>query len=143
MKKILVILAMAFSLSYAAMPKDMVVYKTPYCGCCGNWIAQMKEKGFNIETIIQDNFDNLKISKGITVQTDSCHTAMIGGYTIEGHVTFTAIQRLLREKPSDIIALSVPGMVVGSPGMEMGNKRMPYNVIAIKKDGSMEIYEQH
>ncbi|WP_458700301.1 DUF411 domain-containing protein [Sulfurospirillum sp. 1307] len=143
MKKLLLVLSFALSFSYAEMPKDMVVYKTPYCGCCTNWIAQMKEKGFNIKTIVQDNFDALKMKSGITRDTASCHTAFIGGYVIEGHVNYSAIKRLLEEKPKDIIALSVPGMVIGSPGMEMGNKKMPYNIIAIKKDGSQVIYERH
>jgi hypothetical protein len=143
MKKLLLVLSFALSFSYAEMPKDMVVYKTPYCGCCTNWIAQMKEKGFNIKTIVQDNFDALKMKSGITRDTASCHTAFIGGYVIEGHVNYSAIKRLLEEKPKDIIALSVPGMVIGSPGMEMGNKKMPYNIIAIKKDGSTFVYEKH
>jgi hypothetical protein len=104
----------------------------------------MKTKGFNIKTIVQKNFDNLKRRSGISQANSSCHTAFIGGYVIEGHVTNSAIQKLLREeKPSDIKALSVPGMVVGSPGMEMGNKKMPYNVIAIRKDGSTFIYEKN
>lgn len=143
MKKLILVLSFALSFSYAEMLKDMVVYKTPYCGCCTNWIAQMKEKGFNIKTIVQDNFDALKMKSGITRDTASCHTAFIGGYVIEGHVNYSAIKRLLEEKPKDIIALSVPGMVIGSPGMEMGNKKMPYNIIAIKKDGSQVIYERH
>ncbi len=143
MKKILILLAISLSFSYAQMAKDMVVYKTPYCGCCTNWIEQMKDKGFNIKTIVQDNFDKMKMSKGITPQTASCHTALIDGYVIEGHVNYSAIKKLLTEKPKDIKALSVPGMVVGSPGMEMGNKKMPYNIIAIKKDGSTEVYEKH
>ena len=143
MKKILLITAFAISFSYAEIAKDMVVYKTPYCGCCTNWIAQMKDKGFNIKTIVQDNFDKMKMSKGITRQTASCHTALIDSYVIEGHVDYSAIKKLLTEKPKDIKALSVPGMVVGSPGMEMGNKKMPYNVIAIKTDGSTEVYEKH
>ena len=143
MKKILLLLTMVFSFSYAQIAKDMVVYKNPYCGCCTNWIAQMKGKGFNIKTIIKDNFDDLKRKNGISQANSSCHTAFIDEYVIEGHVTNSAIQRLLKEKPNDIKALTVPGMVVGSPGMEMGNKKMPYNVIAIRKDGSTFVYEKH
>ena len=143
MKKILLIVAMTFSFAYAQTARDMVVYKNPYCGCCTNWIAQMKTNGFNIKTIVKKNFDNLKRENGISQANSSCHTAFIDGYVIEGHVTNSAIQRLLSEKPNDIKALTVPGMVVGSPGMEMGNKKMPYNVIAIRKDGSTFVYEKH
>ena len=143
MKKTILALCMAISFSYAGMAKDMVVYKTPYCGCCTNWIAQMKDKGLNIKTIVQDNFDAMKMKNGIAPNMMSCHTAFIDGYVIEGHVNYSAIQRLLSEKPKDVIALSVPGMVVGSPGMEMGNKKMPYNIMAIRKDGSTFVYEKH
>jgi len=143
MKKILLILTMSLSFSYAQIAKDMVVYKTPYCGCCTNWIAQMEDKGLNIKTIVKDNFDDMKMKNGIEPNMMSCHTAFIDGYVIEGHVNYSAIKRLLSEKPKDVIALSVPGMVVGSPGMEMGNKKMPYNIMAIRKDGSTFIYEKH
>ncbi|NOX15312.1 MAG: DUF411 domain-containing protein [Epsilonproteobacteria bacterium] len=143
MKKILILIAMIFSLSHAEIAKDMTVYKNPYCGCCTNWIAQMKDKGFNIKTIVKDNFDNLKIKLGIAPKNFSCHTALIDGYVIEGHVNYTAIKRLLSEKPKDIIGLAVPGMIIGSPGMDAGNKKMPYNVLAIRKDGSTFIYEKH
>jgi len=143
MKKTLLLTLMALSFSYAEMAKDMTVYKSPYCGCCGNWIAQMKEKGFNIKTVVKENFDDVKAKHGLTPQTASCHTALIDGYFIEGHVDYSAIKKLLTEKPKDIRGLTVPGMVVGSPGMEMGNKKDPYNIIAIKKDGGTMIYEKH
>ena len=134
---------MAMSFSYAQMAKEMTVYKSPFCGCCVSWIAQMKEKGFDITVIEKENFDDLKASKGITSQTASCHTALIDGYVIEGHVDYSAIEKLLTEKPKDIIGLTVPGMVVGSPGMEMGDKKDPYNILSIKKDGTTEVYEKH
>ncbi len=143
MKKTLLLTLMAFSFSYAQMAKEMTVYKTPYCGCCSNWISQIKEKGFNIKTIVKDNFDDLKAKHGLTPKTASCHTALIDGYFIEGHVDYSAIKKLLTQKPKDIKGLTVPGMVVGSPGMEMGDKKVPYNVLSVKKDGSTEIYEKH
>jgi len=143
MKKILLLIVMAFSFSHAEIAKEMVVYKNPYCGCCTNWIAQMKDQGFNIKTVVKDNFDDLKRKNGISQANSSCHTAFVGGYVIEGHVTYSAMQKLLTEKPKDVVALSVPGMVVGSPGMEMGNKKMPYDVVAIRKDGTTFVYEKH
>lgn len=143
MKKILLLMMMAVSFVYAEMAKEMTVYKTPYCGCCGNWIESMKKEGFKINTIVKDDFDHIKREKGIIKENASCHTAMIDGYVIEGHVDYSAIKKLLTEKPKDVIALTVPGMVIGSPGMEMGDKKVPYNILAIKKDGSTEIYEKH
>lgn len=143
MKKALFLTLVAATLSYAQMAKEMTVYKTPYCGCCGNWIEAMKKEGFKINTIVKDDFHEIKEKNGITAGTSSCHTALIDGYVIEGHVDYSAIKRLLTEKPNDIKGLTVPGMVVGSPGMEMGDKKDPYNILAIKKDGSTEIYEKH
>ena len=143
MKKIVLLTLLILSFGYAQMAKEMTVYKNPYCGCCGSWIDQMKEKGFNIKTVIKDNFDDLKREKGISSENSSCHTALIDGYVIEGHVDYSAIKKLLTQKPKDVVGLTVPGMVVGSPGMEMGNKKMPYDILLIKKDGSTEVYEKH
>lgn len=143
MKKIILITMAALTFSYAEMVKEMTVYKSPYCGCCANWISQMEDKGFEIKTIVKNKFDNIKRDNGITGKLASCHTALIDGYVIEGHVDYSAIKKLLTEKPKDIKGLTVPGMVIGSPGMEQGNKKMPYNIIAIKKDGSTFIYEKH
>ncbi len=143
MKKIIFLGLIAATLSYAEIAKEMTVYKSPYCGCCGKWIDAMKKEGFKINTMVKEKFNDVKAKNGITQNTASCHTALIDGYVIEGHVNYSAIKKLLSEKPKDIKGLTVPGMVVGSPGMEMGNKKMPYNILAIKKDGSTVIYEKH
>lgn len=143
MRKALFLGLIITSLSYAQMPTEMTVYKSPYCGCCGKWIDAMKKEGLKINTIVKESFDDIKAQNGIKQNTASCHTALIGDYVIEGHVNYSAIKRLLTEKPRDIKGLTVPGMVVGSPGMEMGNKKMPYNVLAIKKDGTLSVYEKH
>jgi hypothetical protein len=143
MKKIILIAMAALTFSYADMAKEMMVYKSPYCGCCGNWISQMKDKGFKIKTIVKERFDDVKRKNGITSKLASCHTALIDGYVIEGHVDYSAMKKLLTEKPKDIKGLTVPGMVIGSPGMEQGNIKMPYNIMAIKNDGSTFVYEKH
>jgi hypothetical protein len=143
MKKIIFLGLIAATLSYAEIAKEMTVYKSPYCGCCGKWIDAMKKEGFKINTMVKEKINDVKAKNGITQNTASCHTALIDGYVIEGHVNYSAIEKLLSEKPKDIKGLTVPGMVVGSPGMEMGNKKMPYNILAIKKDGSTVIYEKH
>lgn len=143
MKKTLFLTLIVATLGYAEILKEMTVYKTPYCGCCGNWIKAMEKEGFKVNTIVKDDFHEVKEANGITAKISSCHTALIDGYVIEGHVDYSAIKKLLTEKPKDIRGLTVPGMVVGSPGMEMGNKKDPYNILAIKKDGSTEVYEKH
>ena len=143
MKKIIFLGLIAATLSYAETVKEMTVYKSPYCGCCGKWIDTMKKEGFKINTIVKEKFNDVKVKNGITQNTASCHTALIDGYVIEGHVNYSAIKKLLSEKPKDIKGLTVPGMVVGSPGMEMGNKKMPYNILAIKKDDTTVVYEKH
>lgn len=142
MKKTLLLTLIVASLSYAEMVKEMTVYKTPYCGCCGKWIKAMQKEGFKVNTIVKDDLNKIKAENGITRKNSSCHTALIDGYVIEGHVNYSAIKKMLTEKP-DIKGLTVPGMVIGSPGMEMGNKKMPYNILAIKKDGTTEVYEKH
>jgi hypothetical protein len=143
MKKTLLLGLLAVTLSYAQMDKEMTVYKSPYCGCCGKWIDIMKKEGFKINTIERERFNDVKAKSGITPESASCHTAFVDGYVIEGHVNYSAVKKLLEEKPKDIKGLTVPGMPIGSPGMEMGNKKMPYNVMAIKKDGTLEVYEKH
>lgn len=143
MKKTILLGLLVAILSYAEDVKEMTVYKSPYCGCCGKWIDMMKKEGFKINTVVKEKFIDVKVKAGITKETASCHTAFVDGYVIEGHVNYSAIKKLLEEKPQDVKGLTVPGMPIGSPGMEMGNKKMPYNILAIKKDGSLEVYEKH
>lgn len=114
------------------------------CGCCVAWINQLRDKGFAIrsENLSAQQFHAYKRSVGIRSGTASCHTARIAGYTIEGHVPLREIRRLLKEKP-DAIGLSVPGMPVGSPGMEDGTRREAFTVLLIRKDGSTEVYARY
>ena len=115
--------------------KPMTVYKSPTCGCCGKWVEHMEEAGFDITV---DEFAIMSIVKeqhGVQQSLQSCHTALVGDFVIEGHVPADAIQRLLTEEP-EIKGLAVPGMPVGSPGMEVaGHEGVPYTVLAFDKDG--------
>jgi hypothetical protein len=117
----------------------MQVYKTPTCGCCAKWVEHAKLAGFVPEIHDMPDVSPVKAKVGLPPALQSCHTALVGGYVIEGHVPADLIQRLLEEKPK-VAGLAVPGMPVGSPGMEMGDRRDPYDVIAFTKDGTTSVY---
>jgi len=127
-----------------AAPADsplVVVYKSPSCGCCRAWVDHMRQNGFRVEAHDTDNVDPVKDQAGVPGDARSCHTGLVGGYAIEGHVPAEVVRRLLREHPSDVAGLAVPGMVTGSPGME-GPYPQHYDVIAFHKDGTRTIYEK-
>ena len=112
----------------AALPR-MVVSKDPNCGCCSLWIEHIRAAGFDVEAVDTGDLAALKRRLGVPSQLSACHTAEIGGYVIEGHVPAAAIKRLLRERPA-AQGLAVPGMPVGSPGMEVaGAANEVYDVI--------------
>lgn len=126
-----------------AHAEEMVVYKSPTCGCCKKWITHLEENGFKVKGVDMRNVTPKKIEFGITPQTASCHTGVINGYVIEGHVPAADIKRLLKEKPKNVKGLTVPGMPIGSPGMEQGDRKDPYNVLAIDKDGKTRVFSSH
>jgi hypothetical protein len=120
------------------------VWKSATCQCCGNWVKHLEANGFAVVVNATEPtaLQRLKAEAGIPAKLASCHTAKIGGYVIEGHVPATDIKRLVTEKP-DAIGLTVPGMPLGSPGMEQGGTFEPYDVLLVKKDGSTEIFAHH
>lgn len=126
-----------------APPKQAVtVYKTPTCGCCSKWVDHMKSKGFDVKAIDMEDVDPIKRSHGVPRNAESCHTALVGGYVVEGHVPADAVQRMLRDKPA-IAGIAAPGMPVGSPGMEVPNvKPESYSVMAFDKAGKATLYEK-
>lgn len=118
------------------------VYKSPSCGCCGKWVAHLEASGFEAALHHPSDLLKLKADKGVSPRYQSCHTAVSqDGYVFEGHIPADVIQRFLANPPPDAIGLAVPGMPVGSPGMEMGNRQDQYNVLILGKDGSDTIYE--
>lgn len=123
--------------------QEITVYKSPTCGCCNKWITHLEQNGFKVKAQDMPNVTPKKIEFGITPQTASCHTGVVNGYFIEGHVPAADIKRLLKEKPKNIKGLTVPGMPVGSPGMEQGNRKDPYNVMAIDKKGHSTVFSTH
>jgi hypothetical protein len=122
-----------------ALP-TVAVYKNPDCGCCGDWVKHLQANGFRVETRETGDLGPIRRKYGVPEALASCHTALIGGYVIEGHVPAADVKRLLREK-AKVIGLSVPGMVVGSPGMETGPAQ-PYATIAFDERGS-RVYARH
>jgi len=129
--------------AFAAVPRVYVV-KTPTCGCCSAWVDHARSAGFLIEVtdVTQEALWALKESLSITPELASCHTARVEGYFIEGHVPADDISRLLKERP-DALGLTVPGMPIGSPGMEMGAQSDAFNTLLVLRDGSTQVFERH
>jgi len=126
----------------AAAPK-IVVHRDAYCGCCHLWVEHLRKEGFTVDDRVEDAMSPVKERLGIVPAHASCHTAEIEGYVVEGHVPASDIRRLLREKPA-IRGLVLPGMPLGSPGMEVdGVDAPPYTVLALGKDGSTKPYAEH
>ncbi|OCL83678.1 DUF411 domain-containing protein [Arcobacter porcinus] len=142
MKKTIFSLILLSNFIFAMQNKTMTVFKSPYCGCCTEWIDIMKKEGFNIKTINTNDVNTIKQKAGLQAGQASCHTAFVDGYVVEGHVNYSAIKKMLEEKP-DIIGLTVPGMPIGSPGMEQDNIKEPYDILFINKDGTTGVYESH
>jgi len=122
------------------LPK-ITVYKSPTCGCCTKWIKHLEKNGFDVEAYNSKNMAAVKRQIDVKPQYQSCHTAMIDGYYIEGHVPADDIKRLLKEKP-EAIGLAAPGMPMGSPGME-GHRKDSYSVLLISKEGDQKVFSKH
>jgi hypothetical protein len=119
----------------------MAVYKSPSCGCCGNWVEHVRVAGFQVNVTDVDDLGPIKIQFSVPSDLQSCHTALVDGYVIEGHVPASDVARLLAERPV-ASGLSVPGMPIGSPGMEQQGRRDPYEVVLFG-GSSREIYARY
>ena len=127
-----------------ALPADapvLTVYKSPTCGCCSMWATYMGRQGFRVETVETTNLAAVRDSLGVPGDLSACHTATVGGYTVEGHVPAEQIRRLLAERPR-ARGIAVPGMPVGSPGMEQGSTRQPYSVLLVHDSGEATVFAQ-
>ena len=112
----------------AAAPVKVTVHKTPWCGCCTGWSAHLREAGYDVTEIKHDDLAPIKVRLGVPEAMESCHTAEVEGYAIEGHVPVADVTRLLAQRPK-ALGLAVPGMPLGSPGMDMGDEREAYDVM--------------
>ena len=130
------------ALADASLPL-VVVHKNANCGCCHLWVEHMQQAGFQVEVRDVDNLEPVKTRVGVPPGKGSCHTAEIDGYFVEGHVPADDIKRLLAERP-DAKGLTVPGMPMGSPGMEVPDGRIqPYTVELVQSDGSTTTFAQY
>jgi hypothetical protein len=124
-----------------ALP-PVAVFKNPSCGCCGAWVEHMQAAGFAVRVHLVEDTGTARRRAGLPDRFGSCHTALVGGYAVEGHVPAADVKRLLAQRP-DAIGLAVPGMPTGSPGMESGPRRDPYDVLLIDKRGRETVFASY
>lgn len=121
--------------------ETITVYKSPTCGCCTKWVDHLTDNGFKVKSINTNNLSNIKKNSGLPYGLGSCHTAFVDGYVIEGHVPASDIKKLLKQR-LDVVGLTVPGMPMGSPGME-GPRRDKYDVMTFDKSGKTTVFSRH
>ena len=134
-----------FSTNLRAEPPkalDITVYRDANCSCCGKWLEHLKANNFNVEDIVTNDVQTIKQNHGVSDKLASCHTALVGDYVIEGHVPANDIMKLLKSKPK-VIGLAVPGMVNGTPGMEMGEHKNAYEVVSFDKDQKTAVFSSY
>lgn len=126
----------------AGNANQISVWKTPSCGCCHEWVAHLRKSGFEVAAHDVEDTAPIRQKLGLNAKFGSCHTARLGNYVVEGHVPAKELRRLLREQPK-ALGLAVPGMPMGSPGMEMGDTRDAYDVLLVLLDGSSRVYQSY
>ncbi len=119
----------------------ITVYKDPDCGCCNNWVDHLVKHGFRVESKDTRQMTEVKSTLGVPAALESCHTGVVGGYVVEGHVPAADILRMLKQKPK-VAGLAVPGMPMGSPGME-GPRKQKYDVVSFDKKGKTKVFARH
>lgn len=139
------ILAVGAGVAWLRSPAEpalptVTVWKNPTCGCCGHWIEHLRAAGFTVNAHDTEDLPRITKEHGVADSLVSCHVAQVGGYVIEGHVPADLIKRLLQDRPARIAGLAVPGMVPGSPGMEQGGQKAPYDIIAWDSAGKSTVY---
>lgn len=127
----------------APAPRELVVYKTPWCGCCKGWVTHMTRAGFKTQVQELEDLAPIRAKHGVPFPLSSCHTAVIAGYVVEGHVPPADVERLLKERPK-ALGLTVPGMPLGSPGMEQPNgSREAYETLLLLEGGRTQVFAKH
>jgi hypothetical protein len=125
-----------------AEPIKIEVYRSPSCSCCGKWVAHLKENNFQVKDNVVDDVQTIKDKYGVSKEMASCHTAVVNGYVIEGHVPANDIKKLLKLK-SHVAGIAVPAMPSGTPGMEMGGKKDTYDVMSFDKNKDYQVFTHH
>lgn len=136
----LLVIAFRGSDADAGSDPELLVYRSPTCGCCAKWVDHMREAGFEVNVEETMEMSGVKTRTGVPLELSSCHTTVVGDYVIEGHVPADVVKRFLEEAP-EVKGIAVPGMPTGSPGMEGPNPR-PYAVIAFDGRGNRTVYEE-
>ena len=126
--------------STSADQAKITVWKSPACSCCEGWVDHLRAAGYAVEVVDVADMNAVKRERGIPAQLASCHTALVDGYLLEGHVPADVIARVLAERP-EVAGVAVPGMPTGTPGMEMGSQKDPYDVIAFTAAGETRVFE--
>lgn len=135
-------LAVSLSATAASLP-EITVYRDPGCRCCEGWVEHLTQQGFPTQVTATADMDSVKQRLGVPTEMGSCHTAIVNGYLLEGHVPVAEIQRLLTERP-DITGIAVPGMPVGTPGMEDGDRHDPFDVVSFgPKTNQTAVFQHH
>lgn len=128
------------AIAAAAKPVKITTYRNPSCGCCGKWIDAARAAGFEVTVVPVDDIMAVKAKHNVPDQLASCHTSLVGGYVVEGHVPFDAVRRLLEQKPK-LTGIAVPGMPAGAPGMEVpSGRRQDFQVMAFDAAGKVSVY---
>lgn len=125
----------------AAEAKTFTVHKTPWCGCCGGWVQHMVQAGWTPTVIEVEDLTPVRAERGVPAALSSCHTAVFGRYVVEGHVPAADVERLLRDRPN-ALGIAVPGMPLGSPGMESASPE-PYETLLLLRDGGTRVFARH
>lgn len=138
----LAVLAVAAVLQAAAAQAQVAaVYMSPYCGCCGKWVDHLRQNGFSVDKRMVEDLAPVRSRYGVPAELASCHTAVVDGYVVEGHVPASDIRRLLDERPS-ARGLAAPGMPAGAPGMESAGYE-PYVVLLFDERGTTTVFARH
>ncbi|WP_162045813.1 DUF411 domain-containing protein [Vibrio taketomensis] len=136
-------LALLMGTAGSAWATDVINHKSPYCGCCTEWTKHMQDAGFTVKEKLHDDMNAVKQKLGVAPKLASCHTAEIGGYVFEGHIPADDIKAFLANPPKNAKGLAVPGMPMGSPGMEYGDEKDSYAVYAYNERGQVFEYRFH
>ena len=149
MKALIIVLALAFAAPAAHAPQKpaagkphLLVYKSPTCGCCAKWVDYMQAHGFTAAVTNMPDVTPVKMAHKLPPRLASCHTTLIDGYVIEGHVPVEDVRRLLKERPANVAGLAAPGMPAGSPGMDVPGSP-PYDVLAFDRTGATRVFATH
>ena len=137
----LAVTATIFAACDSSAGPSVTVYKTPTCGCCKKWVEHLEANGFSVEAIDLSDVQPIKNKNGVPAHLSSCHTALVDGYVVEGHVPAEDVLRLLKEKP-EVTGIAVPKMPMGSPGME-GPRPVAYEVLTFDDQGKTSLFATH